>query len=113
MTDDPTIEEAMTQALNTAKLREVTATATNRQESREVEIHTRAEQRLQLDTDRASELDGEIADDEDYALRLRNQMVEMQRLLTQTEANILKRKAEREACLESAHTLRKAGIALP
>lgn len=100
-------------ALNTTKLREVVSTATNEQESREVTIHTRAEQRLLADTERASELDGEIADDEDYALRLRNQLVEIQRLLTQTEANIGKRKAERQACLESAHTLRTAGISLP
>jgi len=100
-------------ALNTQRLREVVSTATNEQESREVTIHTKAEQRLQADTDRASELDGEIAEDEDYALRLRNQLLEIQRLLDQTETNIGKRRAERTACLESVHSLRLSGINLP
>lgn len=106
------MSESQTRSLDTTRLREVTGAAQNRAESKEVTIHTRAQQRLAADDERATELDGQIAQDEDYALRLRSQLVEMQRLLTQTEENIRNAKIERQACLESGHYLRSAGIAL-
>lgn len=99
-------------ALKTGQLREVVETAQNQAESREVEIHTRAQQRLLADRSRAEELTGQIADDEDYALRLRNQITEMQRLLTQTEDNIRDAKVEKQSCLDSAHTLESKGISV-
>lgn len=112
MTDEPKPEDDMSRSLNTTKLREVVGSEHNQAESREVTIHTRAQQRLADDMDRAEELDGEIAKDQDYAARTRSNIADLQRLLAQTEANIKDAEAERQACLVSVHNLRVAGITI-
>lgn len=100
----------MRRSLNTAHLTAVADNETTRQANANVTIHTRAQQRLIADSDRVTELDDEIASDTDYAQRLRTQLAEMHRLLEQTEKNIADDKIERDAALQSIHSLRQAGI---
>lgn len=102
----------MANSSQATKLREIIGADQNQSESREVVIHTKAQQRLADDLERASELDGEINRDKDYALRMRNNRAEIDRLIAQTEANIKNAEAERKSCLDSVHSLRTDGISI-
>jgi hypothetical protein len=110
MTDN---QEDTMKVLNTARLHEVIGSEQNQAESQEIEVHTRNQQRLLADTERAEELDAQIAKDEDYARRLTAQIADMQKLLDQCNLNVSSARIERQSCLASQHSLRVAGVSLP
>lgn len=95
---------------------EALAGAINRQDEKMVlrgdQFRTGAQQRLERDVTRKTELQSQIAEDEAQLVDLRSQLARLESLIVKGESNVKDAKSELRGVLSSIHDLERDGITI-